>query len=282
MDFLIFYFSGTGNTWWVAKHLTDELIARGKTVEMYSLENPQLADKDFLAGKLSEAKHIILGHPIYGSGMPDIMADFTKNLPVAKKGQMISVYCTQGGFSGDGSLYQRGALELKGYTFLQSRQFCISSNFHVKSFPFNYIKPANGEALKKAIDKNVNKVFIFAEDLVNEREVFEGTFIFNVMFGYYMRWDFIREKKKLTKYFNFHKEKCIKCKICVRTCPTKNIVMEDPDNDLIRKDNCILCMRCYNHCPKGAISFGKNIHNPDQYIRYKGPVEKMRTADIRK
>ena len=43
---------------------------------------------------------------------------------------------------------------------------------------------------------------------------------------------------------------CIKCKICVKNCPTDAI---DIENKLFDLDKCISCYSCVNRCPKGAI-----------------------------
>lgn len=45
------------------------------------------------------------------------------------------------------------------------------------------------------------------------------------------------------------RDKCIKCGICVKGCPTESIDKEDPS---LVADSCIACMRCISVCPKGA------------------------------
>ena len=45
------------------------------------------------------------------------------------------------------------------------------------------------------------------------------------------------------------REKCVKCGICVRECPTGSIDKEDPS---LVDNSCIACMRCISLCPQGA------------------------------
>ena len=45
------------------------------------------------------------------------------------------------------------------------------------------------------------------------------------------------------------KDKCIKCGICIRECPTGSI---DKDEPSLVDDSCIACMRCISVCPEGA------------------------------
>ncbi len=56
-------------------------------------------------------------------------------------------------------------------------------------------------------------------------------------------------------------EKCMKCGLCKKLCPTNNIKMNDfPQFN----KKCELCMRCISFCPTKAITIlGK------EFIRYK-------------
>ncbi|HBM17047.1 MAG TPA: hypothetical protein DD381_11990 [Lentisphaeria bacterium] len=282
MDFIIFYFSGTGNTWWVMSALKAELENNEKTVEMYSIENQAIKESGFFKGKIDESGHIILGYPIYGSGMPDNMKEILDRLPVVTDHKKISLLCTQASFSGDGSLYPRAELENKGYDFRHSFQVNMTTNFHVGKFPFSMFKPATGKKLEKVTFKALKKIQAYSKMIIDNREFYDGAAIVHVCDGVFMRFGFKKGKKKYPKNFKFFKEKCIRCKICVNTCPTNNINMDPPDMDLVRKDNCILCFRCYNFCPKSAIAFGKCSSSNDRFIRYKGPEGKAKINEIRK
>lgn len=66
-----------------------------------------------------------------------------------------------------------------------------------------------------------------------------------------------REKNKepycFPKEFRAKKisDNCIKCKTCVRNCPTNAI---DIENKIFDLDACIGCYGCINRCPKHSIS----------------------------
>ena len=51
-----------------------------------------------------------------------------------------------------------------------------------------------------------------------------------------------------------HKERCIKCKLCVENCPIENITMEG-DGIKIDKKECIGCMVCVESCKEGALDY---------------------------
>jgi len=282
MRVILFYFSGTGNTWWVSSQLKKELESLGNTVEMYSLENPALKDKGLIAQKIKEADHVIVGYPIYGSDLPAIMKDFVDDLPSVSGGKGFSAFCTQAAFSGDGSVFFKGDMEKKGYNFLQSFQINMTTNFNVAMLPFSLSKPAAGKKLEKIKVKASKKIKEMAKKIAENKEHIEGRRFYQVLMGRFQRSYFRQSAQKLTKLFQFAKERCVKCGLCARTCPTENIVLDLENLDLRRKDKCILCFRCYNFCPNCAINYGKRVKDVEKCKRYKGPIENLKVADISK
>lgn len=61
----------------------------------------------------------------------------------------------------------------------------------------------------------------------------------------------------LERYLNprpvFAEEICVKCEVCIRSCPPKALVMQKhkPEVDLA---NCIRCYCCQELCPKNAVT----------------------------
>ena len=283
MNMVIFYFSGTGNTWWTSIELKKELENLGNTVEMYSLENPTLKEEGFISQIIEKNDHIFIGFPVYGSALPKNMRDFVRDLPEVSDNTKFGVLCTQGGFSGDANWYFKKEIETKGYKFLQSFQINFTTNFNVAMFPFSLSKPAEGKKLEKKKRKVSKKIKRMAEKIANNERYIEGRRFYQMLLGRIQRCMFLRGEEKIPKGFKFFKDRCTKCKLCVKTCPTNNLILdESKDLELIRKDNCILCFRCYNFCPSLAINFGKNIKDPNKYKRFTGPVENLKISDIRK
>jgi formate hydrogenlyase subunit 6/NADH:ubiquinone oxidoreductase subunit I len=56
----------------------------------------------------------------------------------------------------------------------------------------------------------------------------------------------------------FEQSRCIGCKICMRDCPTKCIVIEKAAEKVftakIYLDRCIYCAQCVLSCPKDALA----------------------------
>ena len=280
---VIFYFSGTGNTWWTSLELKKELENLGNTIEMYSIENPLLKEENFVPDTIEKADHVIIGYPIYGSALPKNVRDFIRNLPKVSDSTKFGAFCTQAGFSGDGNWYFKKDAEAKGYKFQQSFQINFTTNFNVAIFPFSLSKPAEGVKLKRKKIKVAKKIKRMAKKIVNNERYIEGRKFYQMLLGRLQRSLFLSREVKFSKGFKFSKDRCTKCKLCVQTCPTKSLKLdESKDLNLIRNDNCILCFRCYNFCPTLAINFGKNIKDPTKYKRFTGPVKDLKISDIRK
>lgn len=69
------------------------------------------------------------------------------------------------------------------------------------------------------------------------------------------------EKKKLLNdnfrgKIKYIKENCIKCSLCQKVCPVKNIIKID-ETLTIDYSACIFCGNCVENCPKNALQFTK-------------------------
>ena len=72
------------------------------------------------------------------------------------------------------------------------------------------------------------------------------------------------------KQLTIHHATCKKCMCCSDQCPTKSIVLNN--DELVVLPTCTACMRCYNICPTYSIWHGGRYADPDEFIRYKGPL----------
>ncbi len=79
MKIAIFYFSGTGNTWWVTEKIRTKLIEKENQVDVYSIERNDL-EWNILIPNILKSKDLIgIGYPLYSSNIPGIMKSWIKN-----------------------------------------------------------------------------------------------------------------------------------------------------------------------------------------------------------
>ena len=107
MKALILYFSGTGNTEYVAKYLQRKLASLSVDTDLESIEN-------ILPMKSAEFDFLIIGFPIYAGASPEFFRQYLNLLPtVSKKG--IFVFCTRAMFTGQAIADVYEQLSRKGY-----------------------------------------------------------------------------------------------------------------------------------------------------------------------
>jgi len=261
---VIYYFSGTGNTWWVENTLQQQLRATKHQVECYSIET--LTEKDVIE-QVSVAEHIVIGFPVYGSTAPRLMFDFIQQFPIATNKQSISIFATQAMASGD-SAYHIGLLfKHKGYELEQTKHFIMMNNFHIPKFRF--YRPKNDYRLDNLLEKTLPKVENFAKEISNGYKHIIGNNFFGHLLGDLQRRHIDKTINSISKEFKVDRTRCIKCGKCQRICPTQNIEMCQDTYKFGHK--CILCLRCYSQCPTLAILIGEGTKNEYKYPRYKGP-----------
>ena len=90
---LTIYFSGTGNSRFIAEVFSEKMNAQCHSIE---------EDIDF-SSVIGEHEHICFCYPIYGSCVPLNMQAFVQKHLNVLNGKKLMIICTQNVFSGDGA-----------------------------------------------------------------------------------------------------------------------------------------------------------------------------------
>jgi flavodoxin/ferredoxin len=266
----IFYFSGTGNTWWVGKQIAEELQERGCLAQPISIEQETDAEVQEL---IEKADMVGIGYPIYGSDAPLIMQEFVENLPAVTVQKPMFIYVTQAAWSGDGAYFMRKLIEAKGYQIRWAVHFNMPNNINVD---FGWGMTMLLKLLQAKLPNAAERAAKLAQRIIDNKAWIMGKSPF-LSFGWTQR---IPYKKGFDA---FHKniwsvdaEKCTSCGRCVRLCPVDNITLV---NGLPQfSDRCNVCLRCFNYCPELAILAYKRPYNPAMFGNepYQGPVSEFR------
>ncbi len=259
MRIRIYFFSGTGNTAWVAHHLEEHLRSLGDEVTAHSCEkakatefNPQ--DWDMLG----------LLFPVHASSAPVIVQDFMRDLPPGD-GMPLFAVTTAGYAAGDTAWYAVRPLGEKGYRPFLLSNVLMGNNLYLPGLPVLFPTP---EEMKPRLAKAEQKVSHLAELIHRQERLVEGAGVGGRLLGITQR----ATDKWLNLPAFYADEDCIRCGWCVSHCPVGNIEMTD--EGVRFGDGCVHCMRCFNFCPKKAIQVvgaKKKIER-----RYRGPEGKPR------
>lgn len=261
---VIFYFSGTGNTWWVSQELARQLKDRGLAAEAFSIEGTA---REKAASLISESSLVGFGYPIYGSDLPRPMIDFIATLPRVS-GKKSFVFCTQWLWSGDGAALGASFLTRKGFAVPWGEHFLMPNNVTVSITHLPYTNdPVRLEKVRRRAGKKIKR---FAARIA-EGKAFRHGFNHGASFlGSLQRAPFRRVFHKLQNDISIDSTTCIDCGDCVRLCPTGNLFHEN--SAILTRGNCIICLRCYNFCPVAALKHMGRRHRHSLGEPYRGPI----------
>ena len=239
---MIFYFSGTGNSEYVAKCMSDS----GKINISDAVKN------DEYAYDIAEGESVGFAMPVYYSGIPKTVLDFVRKLRF--NGNTDYMYCilTHGGGPGGAGTMLVKALKSRGYELNACFDVRMASNYIM----FGDLK--DDEVITEAIRKS-KPVIQDIKTKVDNRECILP------------RWSAIdgiltaSMKGLCDKYMsvkNFHADDgCTGCGMCVNNCPSSLIKMVD-GRPVWNENKCVRCMACLK-CPH--VQFNKKSSS---YRRY--------------
>lgn len=242
MKALILYFSGTGNTRYVAEKLRDVLVQRDVTVELHSLEERFPAasfDYDLL----------ILGFPkYYENPVLPVLENLRRVLPSRETEIPTMAFCTQAStlptdFSGLEKL-----LRAKNHRLTVAKSFPFANNMMI----FRSFRPTAPEAAEQNKSAVAAQLPLLADAFLSggvqtERVKWWESPLYHLVAVVFT---------KLMPIFGMKfsaSDACIACGLCARNCPRKNIQMVAGRPQFGRQ--CIFCMRCINACPVNAILY---------------------------
>ncbi len=265
MKVKILQFSGTGNTWYVARCLQEIFREMGVACDLYSIESLEDAD-----ACMESADVVGLGYPIYGSDFPEPVMDLLDGIS-SHVGKRAFVYCTQMMFSGDGAAMGARRLRRKGFIVRQLMHVHMPNNITDYRI-VRWKRPTRHDRLQRRVNRKAKRM---ATAVIKDKRLRKGEGFGSLLLGLLQRLPFKRYRKTFKNALKIDAT-CTGCGTCVDLCPSQNLTMSE---SLARAgEDCYLCYRCINHCPVGAIRFAKRsrVKRP-----YRGPTEDFAIGDVR-
>jgi len=259
----LYYFSGTGNSAWVAHHLAERLIELGDEVMAASCEQTPASAVD-----PADCDVMGIAFPVHASFAPSIFRGFLRDLPPSD-GRRLFAISTAGFAAGDTAWHAVKPLRAKGY-----RPFLMSNVMMANNLRLPLLSPLpipSPEEMPQRLEQAGQRIERLA-DLIHRREpTVEGAGLLGRALGIVQRASVGPFESLAFKGFTAD-ETCTRCGWCIQHCPVGNITMSD--DRVLFGDDCILCMRCYSFCAHQAIQMTQKTMDAETYPRYQGPEGK--------
>ena len=249
---MIFYFSGTGNSSYVAHK-----IAKNNNEQVISIPQEMKQGKDSYEYNLQEEEIIGFVYPVYAWAPPKMVIDFISKLTLHNyKNNYLFSIATCGANIGNTMGVLQEALKKKG--------LALQSGFSLV-MPNNYIIMGDVDSEKKVAEKLSQAEERLA--MINQVLAKKQTGIFQL------------EKGKLPLFltglinslFNKHgmdsskyyaTDACTSCGLCERVCLTGTISVNKKP---VWGANCTQCLACIHRCHTRAIQYGKGTIKKGRY-----------------
>lgn len=223
---MIYYFSGTGNSEYVAKELSNSL-----NDSLQSIESAHTLKQDQCIGIIT---------PVYFFELPAIVEDFLQRLTVSPETYLYLVV-TYGGKPGNISKQANKIMKKKGIGFY--------AMYGVKMVD-TYI-PMYDSSKNKIIESHIQSQIQTIASLISQRRIgdyLKGTLPYFINKAFKMYYKQARNISHLSI-----EDTCTHCGLCAKECPQQAI--ECKDQVTFIKDECMMCLRCLHHCPVNAIRY---------------------------
>jgi len=276
---VIYYFSGTGNSLFIAKDLATKLNCTYTSIPVI-ISNETIVPTSTVIG---------IVYPVYHQGIPCIVKKFIGKITNLKNKYIFAI-ATYGDNLTLSLEHLNSALKAKnGY---------LSAGYGIK-MPYNYIKPSkfgvgfyDSFTLSPPNEDNQNTMFRDydkkSESILNAIQakkqvpIEKDSVVIERLVDFFNLRNSLAKKSwlKVSGYngktpntfmqsiplmdCGFKVEKiCNGCKTCLKVCPSNNICFID--NKPMFNHRCEQCFACLQWCPTEAIQFGKSTEGARRY-----------------
>lgn len=241
---MIYYFSGTGNSKWIAEELARRTGDETQSIAALQKDGPTavFADSGAVVG---------IVFPVYAWGAPLNVERFCKGITLAPGAYAYAV-CSCGDEAG------RAMRRLKKMIPIQAAWSVAMPNNYIAGFDVD--SPELEQKKIRAAGEKIETIAQAANAHMSVYDVHEGpgaglkTALVRPMFNTFA----LR-----TKPFSVD-DTCNACGLCARICPIGAIQMQGSKPVWVKKQ-CTQCTACINRCPQRAIQYGAGTRKHGRY-----------------
>ncbi len=256
MRISLFYYSGAGNTKFIAKKMVAQLEGKKHEIELTKVNNRNIAG--FGLG----ADLYIIGFPVYDLSAPRLVQQLVANITAA--GKPIAYFCTKAFLSADAVFELAELAKNNGLRSVATQDFYMPATDALALFAKKSSRTE--KVLKSFHSRNIDtKLSKFIRRIERDRQL-------KISKKWYSHLSFLipaKTKKafhdQYTKFIpELHsiKDVCIECMLCVNNCPRENIRFEEGIKFNL---DCDMCLSCLHHCPVDSIQLGNYTKGTVRY-----------------
>lgn len=249
---MIYYFSGTGNSYAVAKKL-----AAGLGEELADIA--ALVKERQFAHTLKQGEKLGFVFPVYAWAPPKPVMELVKNLELYYSGDpYLFAVCTCGSSAGESidileKALQKNGLSLdSGFSVIMPDSFTVLFDAGTKAAQYEVLQRAN-----KTVDNILRAIRLNWSNFFRVKKGKCHTVLSRLVNPVFWR-------GMKTKPF-YVTEACSHCGLCEAVC-TGGCIKLTAGIPIWTEPHCNMCMACVNRCPNAAIQYGKGTSKRGRYV----------------
>ena len=274
MKLLFIYFSGTGNTDYVARYLAHKIESEPVEIEVRSIEwQPAEAVTGF--------DLLAVGFPVYAADSPEFVQDYLAHLPPGE-GRGAFVFCTKGAYAGGAVQRNLQRLTAGGYVPLGGGSVLMPGTDGLSMVARDSWMAR--KALEKDYDHLKDADRLSQEISATLRALHDGRPVGALRRSLSRRpvgvlsdevWAALYKASEGYCRKRLHADnRCQGCGLCARVCPVDNIELIDNRPHFAAR--CVLCLRCLHACPQEAIQIARLTVDKFRWRGPRGDFEPLR------
>lgn len=243
---MVVYFSGTGNSKYVAERIA------GSLQEKLICMNERIKSGD--TGSVKTRENLVVVVPTYAWRIPRVVSDWIGQTEfVGAKNVWYVMSCGRG--IGGADIYNRKLSEKKGLKHMGTAQIIMPENYIAM---FNAPDVEKAKKIVAAAGPDIAKAVLaikHGEKLPSKSGFgasFESGLVNDIFYVAFVK----------AKAF-YADQTCTGCGKCVKVCPLNNVTMKNKKP--VWEKHCTHCMACICYCPAEAIEYGRKSVGKSRY-----------------